>query len=195
MGVRDTLEKIESMVAGAKNVPFTGRIMINDNDLVHYVEELRRDLPKELEKAEVIMKQRDEIIADAQREAERIRKRAREYATQITDENEIVVQAKEKAKVILQQTQQRENEIIARTQANATQLQDDADAYANQVFDQLIAHVSSTFQGVQQAESGLQQALSVLQQAKAQMSQQRPKQAAPAPAPQPEGQAPAESQD
>ena len=83
MGVRDTLEKIESMVAGAKNVPFTGRIMINDNDLVHYVEELRRDLPKELEKAEVIMKQRDEIIADAQREAERIRKRAREYAPRL----------------------------------------------------------------------------------------------------------------
>ena len=177
MGVRDTLEKIESMVAGAKNVPFTGRIMINDNDLVHYVEELRRDLPKELEKAEVIMKQRDEIIADAQREAERIRKRAREYATQITDENEIVVQAKEKAKVILQQTQQRENEIIARTQANATQLQDDADAYANQVFDQLINHVNGTFQGVRQAEQGLQQALNVLQQAKTQMNQQSRQQA------------------
>jgi hypothetical protein len=57
------------------------------------------------------------------------------------------------------------------------QLQSDADAYANQVFDQLISHVTGTFQGVQQAEQGLQQALNVLKQAKAQMNQQAVRQA------------------
>ena len=43
MGVRETLNKIENMVATAKTFPFTGHILINDNDLVHYVEELRND--------------------------------------------------------------------------------------------------------------------------------------------------------
>lgn len=66
---------------------------------------------------------------------------------------------------------------MERTQQNATQLQNDADAYANQVFEQLIAHVTGTFQGVRQAEQGLQQALNVLQQAKAQMNQQAARQA------------------
>jgi hypothetical protein len=74
---------------------------------------------------------------------------------------------------------------MERTQAQATQLQSDADNYANQVFDQLIAHVSSTFQGVRQAEGGLQQALTVLQQAKSQMNQPRPVNNHPAAAPQP----------
>ena len=66
---------------------------------------------------------------------------------------------------------------MERTQQNATQLQNDADAYANQVFEQLIAHVTGTFQGVRQAEQGLQQALNVLQQAKTQMNQQAARQA------------------
>lgn len=80
MGVRETLDKIENMVATAKTFPFTGHILINDNDLVHYVEELRNDLPKELEKADAIMKQREGILKDAQREAEHIRKEAQDQA-------------------------------------------------------------------------------------------------------------------
>jgi len=55
-------------------------------------------------------------------------------------------------------------------QTSAARLQSDADAYANQVFEQLIAHVGSTFKGVQQAEAGLNQAMNVLRTAKAQMN-------------------------
>ena len=185
MAVRDTLEKIEGMVAGARTLPFTERILINDNDLVHYVEELRKDLPKELSRADEIMKREEEILEGAKQEAERIVNEAKEYAARMTEENEIVVQAKEKARAILQQTQQQEKEILERTQANATQLQSDADAYANQVFDQLIAHVTGTFQGVRQAESGLQQALAVLQQAKEQMNGQSRSVSKPVPVQQP----------
>ncbi|ERL04562.1 hypothetical protein [Mitsuokella sp. oral taxon 131] len=172
MAARETLEKIEAMVAEARTLPFTDRILINDNDLVHYVEELRMELPKEVKRAEEIVRHEKEIVEDAQKEADRIINDAKEYATRMTEENEIVVQAKEKARAILQQAQQQEKEIMERTQANATQLQNDADTYAKQVFDQLIAHVNGTFQGVRQAETGLQQALAVLQQAKEQMNGQ-----------------------
>ena len=72
---------------------------------------------------------------------------------------------------MIQQAHQQEQEIMERTMQNSKQLREDADRYANQVFDQLIIHVSNTFQGVQQAEQGLQQARQVLQQAKAQMNQ------------------------
>ena len=56
-------------------------------------------------------------------------------------------------------------------------MQDNADRYANQVFDQLIAHVTQTFQGVQNAQAGLEQARQILMQAKAQMNQQAAQQA------------------
>jgi len=74
--------------------------------------------------------------------------------------------------MVLSQAQQQEAEIMERTRQNAKQLQDDADRYANQVFDQLIAHVTNTFQGVQQAQAGLENARQILQQAKVQMNQQ-----------------------
>ncbi|MBR2215304.1 MAG: ATPase [Selenomonadaceae bacterium] len=170
MAVRDTLDQIENLVAGASHVPLTGKSMIDENDLIHLVEELRKDLPMELERANDIMRDRDKIIDDAKKDSDDIVRQAKEYAAKIVDENEVVVQAKAKAKALLQQAQEQEREIMERTKANSQQLRDDADRYANQVFDQLITHVTNTFQGVQQAEQGLQQARQVLLQAKEQMN-------------------------
>ena len=165
------------MVVGATRLPFTEKTFVNDQELIRCVEELRKDLPQELRRANEIVEQRDKILHEAEKEAERIRKEAKQYANRMTEESEIVQQSKDRAKTILQQTQQQEREIMERTRKNAAQLQNDADAYANQVFDQLISHVNGTFQGVRQAEAGLQPALSVLQQAKELMNQQAARQA------------------
>ena len=158
MAVRDTLNQIEDLVAGSSHLWFTDRIMINDNDLIHLVEELRQELPLELERAEEIMREKDKIIMSAQQEATNIINQAKEQAAQIVDENDLVIKAREKSQAVLSQAQLQEQEIVERTKQNARELQDNADRYANQVFDQLIAHVTNTFQGVQQAQAGLEQA-------------------------------------
>ena len=104
--VRETLDKIENMVVGASRVPFTDKTLINDNELVHYVEELRNDLPKALNKADEIVRDRDRIIKEAEEEAEDIKRKAREYAESITNENELVKQAKKQGKAIVQHAQE-----------------------------------------------------------------------------------------
>ena len=177
MAVRNTLDKIESLVAGAPHLPLTNKTLISEEELIRLVEELRKDLPQELEHASEVMKERDNILQNAQMEAANIIKQAQMQADQMLDENDIVVKARDKSRMVLSQAQQQESEIMERTRQNSKQLQEDADRYANQVFDQLIAHVTNTFQGVQQAQAGLEHARSILQQAKLQMNQQAAQQA------------------
>ena len=177
MAVRDTLDQIEALVADASHLPLTAKIVIDEEDLVHLVEELRQELPLELERADEIMREKDKIIKTAQDEAAAIVKQAKQFAEKLLDENDIVVKARERSQTVLTQAKQQEQEIVERTRINARQLQDDADRYANQVFDQLIAHVTSTFQGVQQAQAGLEQARQILQQAKISMNQAAAQQA------------------
>ena len=165
MAVTDTLKKLEDLVADASHLPFSDKALVNDDEIVHLIEELRMDLPKELNRATEIMQEQENILARARDEAKDIID-----AAQLLDENEIVIQAKERARIIMQQTQEQARDIMEEAQTNATRLQSDADAYANQVFEQLIAHVGSTFKGVQQAETGLNQAMNVLRTAKAQMN-------------------------
>ena len=88
MAVRDTLNKIENLVASAPHLPLTNRTIIAEEDLVHLVEELRKDLPQELEHAEEVMKERDNIIQNAQLEANNIIKQAQLQAEQLIDEND-----------------------------------------------------------------------------------------------------------
>ena len=172
MAVKDTLAKIENMTAGAPHLPLTNKMLISEDEFIHLVEELRKELPQELEHATEVMQERDNIIKNAQAEAANIIKQAQLQAEQLMDENDIVIKAREKSRMVLSQAQQQEAEIMERTRQNARQLQDDADRYANQVFDQLIAHVTNTFQGVQQAQAGFENARQILQQAKVQMNQQ-----------------------
>lgn len=177
MAVRDTLNKIEELVAKAPHLPLTNKSIISEEYLIHLVEELRKELPQELEHAAEVMKEHDNIIHNAQVEADNIIKQAKLEAERLVDENDIVVKARDKSRMVLNQAQQQEAEIMERTRQNSKQLQDDADRYANQVFDQLIAHVGNTFQGFQQAQAGLENARQILQQAKISMNQQAAQQA------------------
>lgn len=170
--IRDTLNKIENMVVSASHLPLTDKALVDDNDLVHHIEDLRRDLPAALDEAAAIVNKRDAIIGAAEREAADMRKKAEDYARKITNEQEVVKQAEEQARAILEQAQTRARELLEVTQKNAAELQLNADNYANQVFDQLINHVNGTFNGVRQAEAGMQQAVNVLMQAKQQMNNQ-----------------------
>ena len=72
MAIRDVLDDLENLVADAAHVPLSGKCMIEENDLVHLVEELRNTLPTALAQAEDIMTERETILAKAKSEAEHI---------------------------------------------------------------------------------------------------------------------------
>ena len=105
MAVRDTLNQIENLVASASHLPLTEKVIIEENDLIHLVEELRQDLPMELERAEEIMKERDNIIQVAQQEASNIVNQAKQTAERLIDENDLVIKAREKSQAVLHQAQ------------------------------------------------------------------------------------------
>ncbi len=155
MAVKDILDSIENLVVESRRMPLLNKSLIDETDLIHLVDELRQELPLELERAEKIMQDKQKILDGANAEAGEVIERAKEYAAKLVDENEIVVQAQEKARTIMQQTQAQEKEIMEKTMTNAKQLRDDADQYANQVFDHLIANVGNALQVVQQAKTEL----------------------------------------
>lgn len=172
MAMRDTLNQLQKLVAGASHLPLTGKALIDEDELIHLIDELAHDLPEELKEARAVIDERDHILEKAQEHSDSIIKQAKIHAEQLVNENDVVIKARETSRMIIAQAQQQSQEIMETTQRQSQQLRNDADNYANQVFDQLIAYVTSTFQGVQAAEAGLQQARQILQDAKVSMNQQ-----------------------
>ncbi len=164
MAVNNILDEIENLIVEGKHIVFTNKSIIDEPDLIRLVDELRQELPQQLQQAEQIMKAKDDILAEARDEAQRIVEQAKEYASKLVDESAVVRQSQEKAQLVMEQAKAQEQEILERTTQMAQERCDQANQYANQVFDHILTHITTTVETLQQGELTLQQAKEALNQ-------------------------------
>ena len=89
------------MVQDAGSVPFTDKCMLERDQVLDILDELRTSLPADIKMAQDIVEKRNELIAAGKREAEAMRKQAEEAAHAMVSETEVVRAARAKAKEIL----------------------------------------------------------------------------------------------
>lgn len=105
MDVMGLLDYLREEVEAATKVPFTANCMIDREKVLDLIEDIRSNLPHELAEAEEIRAQRNQIIEEAEHEAEGIRADASQRADQLIEENEITQEAYDRARAILEQAQ------------------------------------------------------------------------------------------
>ena len=144
MAVNDILDDIENLVVDARRVVFTNKCIIEEDDLIRLVDDLRSELPLQLRKADQVIEQQGKMLEDARKEAEHIIEQAKNYALKLTEDSEIVKQAQAQAQSLMEKTIQ-----------NTEALKQDSLQYANQVFDHLISNVGNALAVVEEAKHGL----------------------------------------
>ena len=103
---RDALElinELEDIIDKGVAVPFTGRCLLDKEELLELIQEIKFNLPTDLEQAKWIKSERQNIINDATKEAEDIIKTANDQLIAMVDENEITKKASQQAAEILDQ--------------------------------------------------------------------------------------------
>jgi cell division septum initiation protein DivIVA len=103
-------------------VPLSAYLVINEDDFLDVIDQLRTAIPKEIKQAERVQQERERMIAQAEEEAERIVELAQEEAGKVTEEHEIITAANQRAQTI-----------IERAHREAEVLRLEADDYAKQV--------------------------------------------------------------
>lgn len=111
MDVMSLIDRLEDLIANARKIPLSGSAVLNEAGLYEIIDELRASLPDELKQARWIVKERQEMIDEAEREASRLVEEAREKAEKTAAETEIVKLAEKKAGEVLDAAQAREREI------------------------------------------------------------------------------------
>jgi vacuolar-type H+-ATPase subunit H len=103
-------------------MPLSAYLVINEDDFLDVIDQLRTAIPKEIKQAERVQQERDRIIAQAEEEAERIVQLAQDEASKMVEDHEIIGAANQRAQTI-----------TARAQREAEVLKLEADDYAKQV--------------------------------------------------------------
>ena len=111
MEIFTILESIEDILEKSKGVPFSNKVLVDKEEILEQISELRLKLPEELKQAKWIKEERQRILVEAQKEADDIVKEAENRIISMIDENEITKKAYEKKAEIIETANEMSREI------------------------------------------------------------------------------------
>lgn len=116
------LETLEEMLENSKTVPFSGKAIVEKEEILDIIKEIRLKLPDELKQAKWVKEERGRIIVEAQKEAEDIVKEAENRIISMIDEHEITRKAYEQKAQIIETANEMSREISKGTKDYADNL-------------------------------------------------------------------------
>jgi cell division septum initiation protein DivIVA len=111
--VSQKLDEIVAAVGGARSMPMSASCVVNRQELLAMLEEVRAALPGSLAQAEEVLGGREQVVAEAQQEAQRIIESARAERGSLVSETEIARRARSEADRILSEARREAEEIRA----------------------------------------------------------------------------------
>jgi len=100
------------MVTEARGIPLgVDKCIVERDRVLDILDEIKTQLPSEIEESKKLISAKNEYIASAKREAESIRKVAEEHARQMVDDQEIIRMARAKAQEVMNGADQKSKEL------------------------------------------------------------------------------------
>ena len=78
MDVLVLIDKLDDLVHNAKAVPLTDQVRIDREEIYDILDQMRATIPEEIKQARWIVKERQEMLAEAKRECDRLIGEARD---------------------------------------------------------------------------------------------------------------------
>lgn len=111
MEIFTLLETIEEMLETSKSIPFSTKGIVDKEEMLEIIKEIRLKLPEELKQAKWVKEERQRILVEAQNEADEIIKEAENRIISMIDEHEITRKAYEKKVEIIETANEMSREI------------------------------------------------------------------------------------
>ncbi len=131
--IETSLESIDRLLAEAKAMPFSTKLLIDEEELSRLVEDIRLNMPIEITQAKKIAQERRDILNDAEMQAEDIIAKARQRADIMIEEHQITKEAKAAADGILQQARDDASTVRNEAKANARDIMDRAEKWSDDI--------------------------------------------------------------
>ncbi|NJP05190.1 MAG: hypothetical protein HC837_05960 [Chloroflexaceae bacterium] len=111
----DLIDELEDVIADGRRVPFSGRLLIDEERILDIIDRMRVSIPEELKQARRVIQEQDRLLADA---------RAR-------------VQMALEERGLLEAIETERQQLIQQAEHDAAQVRAGADDYARQVLEDL----------------------------------------------------------
>jgi len=100
MDILNLVDQMEELLNQSRPVPFTHNVIVDEDQLLGLIDQMKVTIPHEIKNAEQVLAQRDRVLAQAQEEANRTLAIAREKSEQMVERDAIVQAAQSRAEQI-----------------------------------------------------------------------------------------------
>ena len=124
MTLEDLIDELAVFLDNCKATPFSaGKVSVPKEEFLAQLEELKMEIPSEVERSREIVARKDMIIAEAQSKAEATVANAAKEAAIMIDESEIVAMANMRADEIINDAKEQAAQILADAREEAEGIQ------------------------------------------------------------------------
>jgi vacuolar-type H+-ATPase subunit H len=149
------VDRLEELVGMGKRLPFSGRVMVDEEEFLVLVDQLRVAVPNEIKQAQRVIKERERVIGEAQDDAAKILEQARRTSEALLSEQGLYNEAR-----------QRGEDILRGAEEQSQRAKGDIDRFALEQFTEVERVIASTLRIFDDA---LRDALDAVQHAKNQI--------------------------
>ena len=122
MDIYALLDQLEQLVNSSRKIRFSNKVMVDEDELLDLIDQLRTAIPDELRQAKRMLTEREKILSNAHSEAERLVQQAEQDASSIVDNDKVVAAAQAHA-----------DRLLAEARQSADAVRTGADEYAAEV--------------------------------------------------------------
>jgi F0F1-type ATP synthase membrane subunit b/b' len=101
--IQGELNRLEELFIDSRHFPFTKWAIVHEDDFLDQLDLVRESLPEAFRQAEEVIRQRDDLLAQAEEYAQKVVEDAERRATQLINENVILRQAEYEAQQLRSQ--------------------------------------------------------------------------------------------
>jgi vacuolar-type H+-ATPase subunit H len=142
MNIHEAIDRLEYVIAHSRQIPLTRTVVVDQEEVLACIDELRLSLPDEIKQARWTLQEQQRLLSEAQVEAARTVRKAGERAQNMIGQHDLAKGAEKQAEAML-----REASVRAEETRRA------ADRYASDVMQslesQLLRTVATVKKGVE----------------------------------------------
>ena len=139
------LRELRDVVDSARTMPMSASVLVNREETLELIDEALASMPEELRHARWLLKERDEYLAQARRDAEDIAEAGRVQAERMVERTEVAREARRVAQ-----------QVVSTAEADSRRLRHEAEDYIDQKLAAFEVVLERTMQTVQKGREQLQ---------------------------------------
>jgi vacuolar-type H+-ATPase subunit H len=101
MNIHEAIDRLEYLIAHSRQIPLTRTVVIDQEEALTCIDDLRLSLPDEIKQARWTLQEQQRLLSEAQAEAARMVSKASERAQTMIGQAELMKRAEKQAETVL----------------------------------------------------------------------------------------------